>query len=121
MDVLPRQKERRAVVPARKASSPGSVPPIFMPASGILQQQLKKMSLGVGEAVAARAPPAFCRRGTRAYSRRPSGTHGAAAAQTSLAGAVSEAALWAALLRFFAQTAAKGYSQEASGTALEPS
>ena len=64
MDVLPRQKERRAVVPARKASSPGSVPPSFMPASGILQQQLKKMSLGVGEAVAARAPPAFCRRGT---------------------------------------------------------
>ena len=42
------------------------------------------------------------------------------AAQTSLAGAVSEAALWAAPLRFFAQTAAKGYSQEASGTALEP-
>ena len=64
MDVLPRQKERRAVVPARKASSPGSVPPSFMPASGILQQQLKKVSLGAGEAVAVRAPPAFCRRGT---------------------------------------------------------
>ena len=64
MDVLPRQKERRAVVPARKASSPGSVPPIFMPASGILQQQLKKVSLGAGEAVAVRAPPAFCRQGT---------------------------------------------------------
>ena len=61
MDVLPRQKERRAVVPARKASSPGSVPPSFMPASGILQQQLKKVSLGVGEAVAVRAPPAKCR------------------------------------------------------------
>ena len=64
MDVLPRQNDRRAVAPARKASSPVFVPPSFMPASGILQQQLKKMSLGVGEAVAARAPPAFCRRGT---------------------------------------------------------
>ena len=106
MDVLPRQKERRAVVPARKASRPGSAPPSFMPASGILQQQLKKMSLA---------------RTRGAYPRRPSGTHGAAAAQTSLAGAVFEAALWAAPLRFFAQTAAKGYSQEASGTALEPS
>ena len=64
MDVLPRQNDRRAVAPARKASSPVFVPPSFMPASGILQQQLKKMSLGAGEAVAARAPPAFCRRGT---------------------------------------------------------
>merc|ERR1711969_173263 len=65
--------------------------------------------------------PAGHARTRGAYPRRPSGTHGAAAAQTSLAGAVSEAALWAAPLRFFAQTAAKGYSQEASGTALEPS
>ncbi len=65
--------------------------------------------------------PAGHARTRGAYPRRPSGTHGAAAAQTSLAGAVFEAALWAAPLRFFAQTAAKGYSQEASGTALEPS
>ena len=65
--------------------------------------------------------PAGHARTRGAYPRRPSGTHGAAAAQTSLAGAVSEAALWAAPLRFFAQTAAKGYSQEASDTALEPS
>ena len=65
--------------------------------------------------------PAGHARTRGAYSRRPSGTHGAAAAQTTLAGAVSGAALWAAPLRFFAQTAAKGYSQEASGTALEPS
>ena len=59
MDVLPRQKERRAVVPARKASSPGSVPPSFMSASGILQQQLKKGSLGAEQDVVVRAPPAF--------------------------------------------------------------
>ena len=75
MDVLPRQKERRAVVPARKASSPGSVPPSFMPTSGILQQQLKKMSLGVGEAVAARARPAFCRRGTPVRGGDTPGAH----------------------------------------------
>ena len=75
MDVLPRQKERRAVVPARKASSPGSVPPSFMPASGILQQQLKKVSLGAGEAVAVRAPPAFCRRGTPGRGGHTPGAH----------------------------------------------
>ena len=75
MDVLPRQKERRAVVPDRKPSSPGSVRPSFMPASGILQQQLKKMSLGVGEAVAARAPPAFCRRGAPVRGGDTPGAH----------------------------------------------
>ena len=75
MDVLPRQNDRRAVAPARKASSPVFVPPSFMPASGILQQQLKKMSLGVGEAVAARAPPAFCRRGTPGRGGHTPGAH----------------------------------------------
>ena len=75
MDVLPRQKERRAVVPARKASSPGSVPPSFMPASGILRQQLKKVSLGVGEVVAVRAPPVFCRRGTPGRGGHTPGAH----------------------------------------------
>ena len=75
MDVLPRQNDRRAVAPARKASSPVFVPPSFMPASGILQQQLKKVSLGVGEAVAARAPPAFCRRGTPGRGGHTPGAH----------------------------------------------
>ena len=75
MDVLPRQNDRRAVAPARKASSPVFVPPSFMPASGILQQQLKKMSLGVGEAVAARAPPAFCRRGAPVSGGDTPGAH----------------------------------------------
>ncbi len=75
MDVLPRQKERRAVVPARKASSPGSVPPIFMPASGILQQQLKKGSLGAEQDVVARAPPPFCRRGTPGRGGDTPGAH----------------------------------------------
>ena len=124
MDVLPRQKERRAVVPARKASSPGSVPPIFMPASGILQQQLKKVSLGVGEAVAVRAPPAKCRPSTPGRRgdtpRRPPGTRGAARCTTSLLEAHFAAALWAAPLDSFAYSAPLGYSQEASGTALEP-
>ena len=75
MDVLPRQKERRAVVPARKASSPGSVPPSFMPASGILQQQLKKGSLGAEQDVVVRAPPAFCRRGTPGRGGHTPGAH----------------------------------------------
>ena len=59
----------------RKASSPGSVPPSFMPASGILQQQLKKVSLGVGEAVAVRAPPAKCRPCTPGRRGDPPGAH----------------------------------------------
>ena len=124
MDVLPRQKERRAVVPARKASSPGSVPPSFMPASGILQQQLKKVSLGVGEAVAVRAPPAKCRPCTPGRRGDTPGAHREhaepPAALLHLLEAHFAAALWAAPLDSFAQSAAKGYSQEASGTALEP-
>ena len=65
--------------PRRRAGQEGEQPrlrpPIFMPASGILQQQLKKMSLGVGEAVAARAPPAFCRRGTPGRGGHTPGAH----------------------------------------------
>ena len=75
MDVLPRQKERRAVVPARKASSPVFVPPSFMPASGILQQQLKKVSLGAEQTVVMRAPPAFCRRCTPGRGENTPGAH----------------------------------------------
>ena len=75
MDVLPRQNDRRAVAPARKASSPVFVPPDFMPASGILQPPLKQLSLGAGAAVAARAPPAFCRRGTPGRGGHTPGAH----------------------------------------------
>ena len=75
MDVLPRQNDRRAVAPARKASSPVFVPPKLMPASGILQQQQQKRSRGVGAAVAARAPPAFCRRGTPVRGGDTPGAH----------------------------------------------
>ena len=75
MDVPPRQNDRRAVAPARKASSPVFVPPSFMPASGILQQQLKKGSLGAEQDVVVRAPPAFCRRGTPVRGGDTPGAH----------------------------------------------
>ena len=123
MDVLPRQNDRRAVAPARKASSPVFVPPSFMPASGILQQQLKKGSLGAEQDVVVRAPPAYCRRGTPVRGGIPPAPIGNTRSRSGASfsrRSGSGAALWAAPLDSFAQSAAKGYSQEASGTALEP-
>ena len=65
--------------------------------------------------------PAMHTRTPGGHPRRPPGTRGAARCTTSLLEAHFAAALWAAPLDSFAYSAPLGYSQEASGTALEPS
>ena len=64
--------------------------------------------------------PAMHTRTPGGHPRRPPGTRGAARCTTSLLEAHFAAALWAAPLDSFAYSAPLGYSQEASGTALEP-